>query len=268
MAQADKIFSSSIASIYDELMGPTFFAPYAQDLARRAAALGPATVLETAAGSGISTLALAQALPQAQIVANDLNEAMIAVAQRKPALSHVKFQAGDATQLPFPDGAFNLVACQFGVMFFPDKGAAYAEMRRVLKPGGTFLFNVWDSLDVNPVPDAVLWILSQRFSATPPTFMRRLPHGFFDVPEITRGLLHAGFRNVTAEHVALPCEAASARQLAMALCQGTPMRAEIEALSPGQLDDVTDEVARGLVQKFGSGPVRSTMQAIVFTAQS
>ncbi|MDE2384186.1 MAG: methyltransferase domain-containing protein [Alphaproteobacteria bacterium] len=268
MAQADKIFSSSIASIYDDLMGPVFFAPYAEDLGRRASALKPATILETAAGSGISTEALVKAAPGAALTAVDLNQAMIDVASAKPGLNKVQWQACDATKLPFADGLFDLVACQFGVMFFPDKVAAFAETRRVLKPGGSFIFSVWDALDVNPVPDAVLWELAKLFPANPPSFMRRLPHGFFDVPELTRALLAAGFSKVAAEHVELACNAPSARHLAIALCQGTPMRPEIEALSPGRLEEVTEAVAAGLARKFGNGEVRSTMQAIVFEAKS
>ncbi len=268
MAESDKVFSSNIASIYDDFMGPVFFAPFAQDLARRAAAMAPESILETAAGSGISTEALARALPQATITATDLNQAMIDVARVKPALARVKWQAGDATKLPFPNGTFDLVASQFGVMFFPDKQAAYAEARRVLSPGGRFLFNVWDSLDVNPVPAKMLDSLAQQFPTDPPMFMRRLPHGYFNVPEIVKTLQAAGFTKVVAEPVKLPCLAPSARHLAIALCQGTPMRAEIEARALQGLEAATTEVEKALAQKFGGGKVESTMQAIVFTASS
>jgi len=266
MAESDKVFSSSIASIYDDLMGPVFFAPFAQDLARRAVALKPKSILETAAGSGISTAAIVEALPQAEVTATDLNQAMIDVARSKPNLARVMWQAGDATRLPFADSTFDLLASQFGVMFFPDKPAAYGEALRVLAPGGHFLFNVWDSLDVNPVPSAMLKSLAWQFPSDPPTFMRRLPHGYFNVAEIVKTLQAAGFTKVAVEQVRLPCMASSARHLAVALCQGTPTRAEIEARAPQGLERATIEVEQALARKFGTGKIESTMQAIVFTA--
>jgi ribosomal protein L32E len=98
--------------------------------------------------------------------------------------------------------------------------------------------------------------------------MRRLPHGYFDTPEIVKTLQAAGFTKVIAEAVNLPCLAPSAHHLAVALCQGTPMRSEIEARAPQGLEGVTMEVEKALAHQFGGGKVQSTMQAIVFTASS
>jgi ubiquinone/menaquinone biosynthesis C-methylase UbiE len=150
MPKIDTVFSGSIPSIYDRYLGPLIFEPYAQDLANRLSDLHAERVLETAAGSGIVTRALLRSLPaSASIVATDLNQPMLDHAAKQVSSSRVSWQKADAQALPFPDGAFDAVVCQFGVMFFPDKQKAYREARRVLKPGGHFVFNVWDSIEYN-----------------------------------------------------------------------------------------------------------------------
>src|SRR5687767_1020758 len=149
MQASDTVFAGSIPELYDRCLGPFLFEPYAADLAERAAALRPRRVLETAAGTGIVTAALRRALPDAEIVATDLNPDMLRVAEAKAGSSDIVFAPADAQALPFPDGGFDLVVCQFGAMFFPDRVAAYREARRMLAPGGAFLFNVWDRLEAN-----------------------------------------------------------------------------------------------------------------------
>lgn len=265
MAQGDKVFSGPIATVYDNVMGPIYFAPFAHDLAARVAALKPGTILETAAGSGIATEAMVAALPNAQVAATDLNQAMIDVARTKPHLAGVTWQACDATQLPFPDQSFDLVVCQFGAMFFPDKVVAYRDAHRVLKPGGHFVFNVWDTLATNPAPVVLLDALAKVFPSDPPSFLGRIPHGYNDVPQIIQHMETAGFRHVSATHVSLPCRSSSAEEMAAALCQGTPTRAEIETREPGGLNRVTAEVAKAFAAKFGSGAIETTMQAIVIS---
>jgi len=164
MATSDSVFTGSIPALYDRHLGPLLFMPYAADLARRLADIKTGSVLETAAGTGIVTQALAAALPPAvELVATDLNQAMIDFAAAKPGMKRISFRQADATKLPFADASFDAVVCQYGVMFFPDRVAGYREARRVLKPGGRFLFNVWDSLAHNPVTAVVS-------TAWPPSF--------------------------------------------------------------------------------------------------
>ena len=136
MSGADSLFTGSVPALYDRCLGPLLFVPYARDIAARAALLRPGRVLETAAGTGIVTEALAAALPDAEIVATDLNQAMLDIAGARGLPARVNFQAADAQALPFPDSSFDLVVCQFGAMFFPDRVGAYGEARRVLRPGG------------------------------------------------------------------------------------------------------------------------------------
>jgi ubiquinone/menaquinone biosynthesis C-methylase UbiE len=141
MTSLDKQFTGSIPQMYQRFLVPLIFEPYARDLAERVAAVGPATVLETAAGTGVLTRALAARLPaQAQIVATDLNQPMLDLATLiTPADARLTWRQADALALPFADQSFDVVACQFGVMFFPDRIRGYKEAFRVLKPGGRFM---------------------------------------------------------------------------------------------------------------------------------
>jgi ubiquinone/menaquinone biosynthesis C-methylase UbiE len=227
MTAADSAFAGSIPALYDRYLGPLLFAPFAADLAARAAALSPERILETAAGTGIVTQALAEALPGAQIVATDLNQAMLDVAAGRVAAANVRFEAADAQSLPFPDAGFDLVVSQFGVMFFPDRVGAYREAKRVLRPGGAFLFNAWDSVEENPVTAAVVGALEPSFPQDAPSFFRRVPFGYYDKARIEADLRAAGFAEVTIETLR-PLSRVSARNAAIGLCQGTPLRAEIE----------------------------------------
>ena len=268
MTSLDRNFAGSIPAIYDRYLGPLIFEPYAVDLTRRVAGLSPRKVLETAAGTGIVTGELAKRLkPGVTILATDLNPAMLAVAARKVTASNVAWQPADATALPFEDASFDVVACQFGVMFFPDKQTAYREVHRVLRPGGHFIFNVWDRLELNQMTDTVSDAAASYFPDNPPQFFRRTPHGYNDVVAIREALRQAGFGNVGVEHVAKRSHAISHRDPAIGFCQGTPMRSEIEARDPTRLEAVTEVAAEALARRFGQGPIEGGIQAILFTAQ-
>jgi len=267
MTASDKLFTGSIPALYDRYLGPLLFAPFAADMARRVAEGSPARVLETAAGTGIVTAALARRLPASTtITATDLNQTMLDVAAAHVTSRAIAWKACDATAMPFDAGGFDCVVCQFGVMFFPDKAKGFREARRVLRPGGRFLFYVWDSLASNPLPRMVVEAVAAEFPADPPSFLARTPHGYFDVPAITQSLAAAGFREIVSEAVTLPSRALSVGDVATGYCQGTPMRAEIEARAPSRLEAVTDIAAAALAKQFGTGPVESTMRAVVFSA--
>lgn len=266
MVSSDTVFAGSIPELYDRCLGPFLFEPYAEDLAERSAALAPGHILETAAGTGIVTAALARALPEAEIVATDLNPEMLRVAGRKADTGRVTFAPADAQSLPFPDNSFDLVVCQFGAMFFPDRVAAYREARRVLKPGGAFLFNVWDRLEANPASGAVAEAVAALFPDDPPGFLTRVPFGYHDKARIGEDLHAAGFTTVESETVAKRSRGA-ARDVAPGLCQGSPLRAEIEARAPGRLDEATRAAAAALGSRFGD-PIDAAMSAHVLTARA
>jgi ubiquinone/menaquinone biosynthesis C-methylase UbiE len=267
MRATDAAFAGSIPALYEQYLGSLLFQPYAEVMASRLNDLTQGRVLETAAGTGIVTRALAKALPrEVEVVATDLNQAMLDLASGKLQAPNVRWQQADAQALPFDDASFDAVVCQFGVMFFPDKQAGYREALRVLKPGCRFLFNVWDSLDRNEVSRIVSEAAGKAFPNDPPRFVERVPFGYFDPDRIRGEVQQAGFENVEIDVVEKVSTAPSAREPAMGLCQGSPLRAEIEARAPDRLDDVSAQVADALAARFGAGPVENRMSALVVTA--
>ncbi len=265
----DKVFAGSIPRLYEDYFVPLIFAPYAGDLAGRVAARKPARVLELAAGTGVVTRALATQLPAAsEIVATDLNPGMIATAQQVGTARPVRWQQADAMQLPFGDAEFDAVVCQFGVMFFPDKAKAFAETRRVLRPGGAFVFNAWDRIEDNEFADVVTDTLATLFPADPPRFMARTPHGYHDRAAIERDLAAGGFAEpARIETIAARSKAPTARHPAIAYCQGSPLRSEIEALDAARLGEATDACAAAIERRFGAGPVDAKIQAHVVVVE-
>jgi ubiquinone/menaquinone biosynthesis C-methylase UbiE len=266
MAATDKVFAGSIPEVYERFLVPLIFQPYAPELAERVAKAAPQRVLETAAGTGVLTRALAARLPNARIVATDLNPPMLAQAKARQTDGHVEWQPADALKLPFEDRSFDAVACQFGAMFFPDKVAAYREARRVLKPGGDFVFNVWDRISENEFADVVTQALAAVFPDDPPRFMARIPHGYHDVDRIRQELGEAGFADISIEAVEHRSKAPSPRDPAVAYCQGTPLRNEIEARDAARLEEATNRAAQAVAQRFGGGPVDARIRAFVIAA--
>ena len=268
MSETDKVFAGSIPENYDRYMVPLIFEPFAADLARRAASLSPSAVLEIAAGTGVVTRALAPKLSaSASYVVTDLNQPMLdyAASQQAPD-SRIEWRQADALALPFEDAAFDLVCCQFGAMFFPDRPSGYREAKRVLKPGGHFLFNVWDRLEENVFANDVTNALARMFPNDPPRFMARTPHGYHDTALIRSELEDAGFSRVVIETRAEQSRASSPRLAAVAYCQGTPLRNEIEARGAGELEAATDCAASAIADRHGRGEIAAKIQAHVIMA--
>jgi ubiquinone/menaquinone biosynthesis C-methylase UbiE len=265
--EADRIFRESIPALYNQYLGPMIFAPYADDLASRLADIRSGRVLETAAGTGVVTRALSSVLPEGvSIDATDLNQPMLDHASDQLPSKRVTWRQADAQTLPFPDGMFDAVVCQFGVMFFPGKPQAFAEACRVLKPGGRFLFNVWDRIEENEFADVVVKSVAALFPHDPPIFLARTPHGHYDTTAFEDPLRIAGFKTVTTETVARESVSPNALSVAVGYCQGTPMRNEIEARDAGRLAEATDAAAAAIAVRFGSGPVTGKIKAHVITA--
>jgi SAM-dependent methyltransferase len=266
----DTVFSGSIAKLYETSLVPLIFEPYAVDIAKRVASAAPAGVLEVAAGTGVVTRALAATLPgDVPIIATDLNQAMLDEGSSRGTARPVQWRQADAMQLPFGDGAFDAVVCQFGVMFFPDKVRAFSEARRVLRPGGVFVFNAWDRIEENEFADTVTTTLEGVFPHDPPRFLARTPHGYHDTATIARDLAASGFlRPPAIERVTARSRADSPRDPAIAYCQGTPLRSEIEARNPSGLLDATNAAAVAITRRFGNGTVNGKIQAHVVSVRS
>jgi ubiquinone/menaquinone biosynthesis C-methylase UbiE len=268
MLETDKVFAGSIPEYYDRYMVPLIFEPYAADIAQRAASFSPSAVLEIAAGSGVVTRALAPRLsPGARYVVTDLNQPMLDyAASRQPPDPRIKWRQADALALPFEDASFDLVCCQFGAMFFPDRSSGYREAKRVLKSGGIFLFNVWDRIEENVFADDVTNALARMFPNDPPRFLARTPHGYHDTTLIRSELEGAGFSRVAIETRAEQSRASSPRIPAVAYCQGTVLRTEIEAREPGKLEAATDYAASAIANRHGNDEVAAKIQAHVIVA--
>jgi SAM-dependent methyltransferase len=258
-------FSGGMPALYQQYLVPLIFEAYARDLAERVVPLRPQRLLEVAAGTGAVTRCLAQVLPQeCEIVASDISQPMLDHAAGLAMARPVQWQQADAMQLPFAVHRFDVAVCQFGVMFFPDKARALAEIRRVVRPGGHLLFNVWDGIEHNEFAFVIEEAVAGLFPDDPPRFLSTTPHGYHDAVAIASDLQRAGF--LQAPDVATLTtysQAASARIPAAAYCQGTPLRTQIEARDPSKLEEATDVAEAALIRRFGNGVIKGKIQALV-----
>jgi len=206
--------------------------------------------------------------PNVGIVATDINQPMLDQAAACGTVRAVEWRAAEAMQLPFAYESFDVVVCQFGVMFFPDKPKAFSEARRVLRPNGLFIFNVWDRIEHNDFADAVTRTLEGLFPDNPPRFLARIPHGYHDLSVIVADLARGGFDRVAETTSLAERSRADAPSVpAVAYCQGTPLRTEIEARNPLLLAKATDIAAEAIAKRFGSGEVNGKIQAHIIAIE-
>ena len=268
MSETDKIFAGAIPALYDRYLRPMIFEPYAVDLAARFRDLDKGRLVETAAGTGAVTEALGRTISErVAITATDLNPPMLDyAATRSRSQRKIVWQQADASALPFKDGEFDALVCQFGVMFFPDKTAAFREAARVLKPGARFVFNVWDRIEHNEFAHVVAGAVAAAFPENPPMFLARTAHSYYDIAVIRDGLRSAGFTQIEIETVQRTSRAPSHRDPAIGFCQGSPLRNEIEARNASRLEEITEAVADAVRECFGEGPINGKIRAHVITA--
>jgi ubiquinone/menaquinone biosynthesis C-methylase UbiE len=271
MTTTSPTFSGSVPKTYHDFLGPLIFDAYAKDMAARITPLiksNPnARVLELAAGTGIVTKQVLAALPPtAKLTVTDISEPMLALARNTISDPRTNFQPADACQLPFPDHSFDTLFCQYGVMFFPDKVQAMKEARRALAPGGTYIFNIWDSFEHNPIPYTVHQTLATLIPTNPIPFLAKMPFGYSDRAEIERVTRAGGFTNIRIETVEFPSSAPTAADAARAWVEGTPILAALTERGISDPAPIRAEVEKALSDKFGSAPCRSTMRAIVVAA--
>lgn len=261
MSDKDKNFTGSIPDVYDDFLVPLIFTSFAQDMAQRVARTkpksGPKSVLETAAGSGVVTRALAPMLADdARYMVTDLNPPMLERGRhQQPADARITWQQADAMALPFEADSFDALCCQFGVMFFPDKAAGFREASRVLRAGGHFIFNVWDHIEHNEFAQSVTATAARFFPDDPPEFLARTPHGYHDVAAISATLRAAGFRTIEVTTITKQSRAADPHMPAYAYCQGTPLRNELIARDANCLEQITTAAATDIQRTYGAGPV-------------
>lgn len=260
-------FAHSAPVLYDRYMGPLLFESCAEVLAARCAALAPKRILETAAGTGIVTRAIHQAITSAQIVSTDINPTMLDFAAQTLQSANVSFQPADAQNLPFAGESFDLVVCQFGAMFFPDKIRASQEAHRVLRRNGHYLMVTFNELRFNPIPKAGQDAINTLFPDDPLDYMERGPFSYSDPAQIKHDLLAGGFIHVDVETLELT-SAVKANEAAQGLVFGSPLRSEIERRDPSALDRASDAVAQALAQWHGRNASMSAHLAIARTSSA
>ena len=260
-------FAGNIPANYDSGLGPHLFVDYAADLARRATAAKPCRVLEIAAGTGIVTRMLRDALPvTTHLVASDLNPPMLEIARKKfKSCEKIEFRPADATALPFNDNVFDMLVCQFGVMFFPDKAKSYREAYRVLTSGGRYYFNVWDSFEFNPFARISHETVGRFFRQDAPSFFT-VPFGYHHIDAIRASLIGAGFEDVSTHTLKIEKTIPKVQRFAEGLILGNPIIEEICAHDSGDPDAIIAAVTAALQTAFGEDPCHLHLQAIVFSA--
>lgn len=260
-------FAGSVPLNYDQYLGPVLFEPYAIDLVNRINSSSFKNVLELACGTGRVTRHLVSALPaEGFLIASDLNEDMLNVAGKMITGSNVKWMIVDSQELPFDDDSFDHIICQFGIMFFPDKTKAFAEAYRVLQPGGKFLFNVWDSLEVNPRSAIIKQVMEEIMGEDAPDFLSKGPYSYYDKDLIVASLENIGFKNIQLDIVQKTAYYASAEDLIKGFVDGSPLNAYLIQQSPSLQKEIKSKLKQKIVAEFGETQVISPMQAIVCAA--
>src|SRR5215472_5173497 len=261
-------FVGSIPKDYDEGLGPVIFADYAVTMAQRVAAQPACRVLETACGTGIVTRALRDALPVvAHLTATDLNTDMMNVAQAKVRPSEAtEFQTADGTALPFADGAFDTMVCQFGMMFYPDKDKGFREAHRVLEPGGRYLFSVWDAHRHNPFGRIAHAVIGSFFPADPPQFYA-VPFSYHAIDPIRESLIAAGFIDILVSVLRRNQQISDFTAFSRGVVFGNPVIDQILQRGSTSPEVVRAAVADALRKEFGAEPTVMPLQAILFEAR-
>nr|WP_294849891.1 class I SAM-dependent methyltransferase [uncultured Sphingomonas sp.] len=269
MTIGDNAFTGSIPDIYQRYLVPLLFQPWARLIADRAAELQPRRILELAAGTGVVTAALIQACPRSEIVATDLNPAMLDIARRSaPTGGQVSFLAADACHLPFDMGTFDVAVSQFGMMFYPDCIRGFAEAARILTPEGTYLALVWGGLDENPVSEAIQHAMNKAFPHDPPRFLARTPFSYHDADHILEDARSGGFERVSVERITLPHPRLPSDGAAIGMITGSPLYAEIDKLGPDAINVALAAAKAELTSVSDEdGRIAATMTALMITAR-
>ena len=253
-------FIGDMPTYYDTGLGPILFHTYAEQLAAVVAAYAPARLLEISAGTGISSMALDRALPDAELTLTDLSPAMLELA--RPRVPRATWQTADAQDLPFEDGAYDVVACQFGVMFLPDLDAGFREALRVLAPGGHYCFSTWDGYATNPYSGIVNDMLHEDFPDDPPPFFQ-VPYHLHQIDDLARQLQAVGFGDVRVTLAGTRPVVQDWGRLSEAIVRANQTAHQI-TVRGGDALDFQHRLQTALEQHYGPAPVEMPMQAIFF----
>lgn len=258
-------FAGSIPHNYDQYLGPLFFEPYAEDLYERLKGKRYQRVLELACGTGRLTRFLAELTrEEGQLYATDLNPDMLQVAKEKTDNGLIRWGVVNAQELPYEAGFFDLVVCQFGVMFFNDKERAFGEVHRVLQPDGTFLFNTWDHYQYNAASRVTQLVLSEMLAPDPPDFLEKGPYSFSDPAVIRRLLEEAGFIQIRIDTVAKMGVMNAPGQVAAGFVDGSPLTGYLNERGAPKAE-IKQRITEAIAAEYKN--LQLPMQALVCSAR-
>jgi len=265
MNQNPIIFNDAIAQNYDDILGPFVFEPYALDILDRIDFTGVRNVLEIASGTGRVTKHLGARLPEgAKLVATDLNPGMLAIAKERISFGDIEYQTADMMDLPFADASFDVVVCQFGIMFAPDKPGALKEMRRVLRTGGTLIFNTWGPIEENPVWNITSTVVNELMGEKNARIFKDGPFNLDDVNVVLRLLELAGFEDNIAATVIKTGKSSTAALAATGFIEGLPIIKIIKDNTPELLPAILRRLESEFIAQLGENPIISKLNALVF----
>ncbi len=231
---------------YQAMQVPSIFEPLARMLLSRVALRPGQAVLDIACGTGVVTRLAAEAVgPDGTVVGVDFNQPMLDVAAGIDGGDVIEWRQGDAGALPVTDDSFDVVLCQQGLQYFPDKVAALREMRRALKPGGMAWLAVWQSPEHRPTNRAWNRVLARHLGPDV-TRVSEAPFSLGDGAELRRLMTEGGFQDVVVEaavftHHMKPPEISIPGQLA-----SLPFGPKIAALDTATRDAIVAEIAAEL----------------------
>lgn len=267
MEQRPIVFDSSVAQNYDDLLGDFMFEPFALDLLEKTNVAAMQNVLELACGTGRVTKHLSHYLPgRSKLTATDINSGMVAVAKKRVENSAIRWETADISKLPYQDNAFDLIVCQFGLMFVPDKLTALKEIYRVLQPGGKLIFSTWAPIAINRA-----WLINNRvvnsFLGNKPTLIfEQGPFCMDQHQPVIDFLEEAGFNQNRVTLIEKVSEIESASVAAQGFILGLPTLNLINERIPDLLFSVVEKLESELAAELGNHPLKTVFRALLFEA--
>ncbi len=246
------------AEVYERFFGPTISDPWTHVLLEYAAPQPGEHVLDVACGTGSVARHVAPLVDtHGKIVALDVNPDMLAVARALPAPAGatIAWQQANAISLDLADGAFDLVLCQQGLQFFPDRTASVREIRRVLTKGGRVAISVWQALRRHPVYETLLTATARHLGTTLATV--DVPFSLWDAEELRALLSDAGFQRIEVTPRSLIVQLPAPERFVQLTVQGAAMSipafAQLDDAARCALVEAVTEETESVAQRYLDG---------------